>query len=123
MRKIYTLAAFVIATGIFLNCNPSKKITGTPTENTTETVTSKLSYNAELKNVIAANCSPCHFPDKGGIKKAYDNYANVKSDINEMIRRISLNPDEKGFMPFKKAKLGDSTIAVFKQWRDDGMVE
>jgi hypothetical protein len=50
-------------------------------------------------------------------------YANVKTDIDEMIRRIELNPTDKGFMPFKKAKLHDSTIAVFKKWRADGLLE
>jgi hypothetical protein len=35
-----------------------------------------------------------------------------------------LNPGERGFMPFKKtAKLSDSTIAVFKQWKEDGLGE
>ena len=41
-----------------------------------------------------------------------------------MIRRIELNPTDKGFMPFRKTeKLSDSTIAVFKQWKADGMLE
>ena len=40
-----------------------------------------------------------------------------------MITRISLTPAEKGFMPFKNAKLSDDVIAVFKQWRSDGMLE
>jgi hypothetical protein len=69
------------------------------------------------------NCTPCHIPSKGGNKKPYDVYANVKTDIDEMIRRIELNPTDKGFMPFKKAKLHDSTIAVFKKWRADGLLE
>ncbi|HKC35805.1 MAG TPA: hypothetical protein VKB95_07070, partial [Chitinophagaceae bacterium] len=74
--------------------------------------------------VIMNNCVPCHIPAKGGFKKAYDNYANVKTDIDEMIRRIELNPTDKGFMPFKKtARLPDSTIAKFKKWRDDGLLE
>ena len=45
-------------------------------------------------------------------------------DIDEMIRRIELNPGEKGFMPFKKKeKLSDSTVNVFKKWRDQGLAE
>jgi hypothetical protein len=38
-----------------------------------------------------------------------------------MIARIELNPGQKGFMPCKRSKLSDSTINVFKQWRDSGM--
>jgi hypothetical protein len=69
------------------------------------------------------NCSPCHIPAKGGNKKAYDNYGNVKNDIDDIIRRISLNPGDRGFMPFKHAKLSDSTIAVFVKWKADGLAE
>ena len=84
----------------------------------------KLAYASSVQTVIVGNCSPCHIPEKGGKKKAYDNYENVKTDIDEIIRRIELNPHEKGFMPFRKTeKLSDSTIAVFKQWKNDGLLE
>ena len=86
--------------------------------------TSKLSYTNNIQTLIVGNCSPCHIPEKGGRKKAYDNYANVKTDIDEIVRRMELNPNEKGFMPFKKeTKLSDSTIAAFKQWKADGLME
>ena len=84
----------------------------------------KLVYENGLQTLIASNCSPCHIPAKGGRKKAYDNYANVKTDIDDMIRRIELYPTDRDFMPFKKTeKLSDSTIAVFKQWKADGLLE
>jgi hypothetical protein len=68
-------------------------------------------------------CSPCHIaPD--GEKKHYASYNAVRTDIDNMIRRIQLSPDEKGFMPFKKTeKLPDSLIAVFVKWRADGLLE
>lgn len=114
MKKILVLT-FIVAI-VFANCNPSKKIANVPPP--------KLTYETNLQAVIMANCVPCHIPAKGGFKKAYDNYTNVKTDIDEMIRRIELNPAEKGFMPFKKtAKLSDSVVAVFKQWRADGLLE
>ena len=77
-----------------------------------------------LSAVIAANCAPCHIPSKGGNKKAYDNYANVKADIDNIIHRIELNPTDKGFMPFKKTeKLPADVIAVFKKFKEDGALE
>jgi hypothetical protein len=82
----------------------------------------KLTYASALQPIIMSNCSPCHIPPKGN-KKAYDNYANVKSDIDEIITRIQKDPSEKGFMPFKHAKLPDSTIQVFVQWKADGSIE
>ncbi len=116
MKKISLLVVFGTAIFFFSNCSTSKKTTSNPLP--------KLTYESNLQTAIIGNCSPCHIPSKGGNKKAYDNYANVKTDIDEMIRRIELNPGDKGFMPFKKtSKLPDSTINLFKQWRTDGALE
>ena len=114
MKKITTLTALVATAIIFYNCHGSKKA---------HAAVPKLTYDGNLKAVIEANCSPCHIAGKGN-KKPYDNYANVQTDIDEMIRRIDLNPTDRGFMPFKKtAKLPDETIAVFKKWKADGLLE
>ncbi len=122
MKKIFLLTGLGIALLVLANCGPSKKATGT-TETTT-TAPAKFTYQDNLQAVIMANCTPCHIPAKGGFKKAYDNYTSVKTDIDEMIRRIQLNPGDKGFMPFKKTtRLSDSTVNVFKQWKTDGLLE
>ena len=116
MKKYFALAFITAAAFIFSNCGPSKKAAAT--------VVPKLNYETNMQTVIAAHCSPCHIPSKGGNKKAYDNFANVKTDIDEIVRRMELNPGERGFMPFKKTeKLSDSTIALFKQWKADGLLE
>lgn len=116
MKKFFVLSAIVTSVFLFANCHSAKKAMNTA-------VVAKFTYEANLQTVIMANCVPCHIPAKGGNKKPYDNYANVKTDIDEIIHRIELNPDERGFMPFKRAKLSDSSIAVFKKWRDDGLME
>ena len=114
MKKLSILFVLGSAALILSNCGPSKKATAS---------VPKLTYEGNLQAVIVANCSPCHIPSKGGNKRPYDNYANVKSDIDDMIKRIDLNPTDRGFMPFKRGKLSDSTINVFKQWRADGALE
>lgn len=115
MKKYYVLAALGIVSLGLTYCSSSKKAAKKVPKST---------FATNLSPVIAANCSPCHIPAKGGNKKPYDNYANVQKDIDEMIRRIQLNPTDRGFMPFRKsAKLNDSTIAVFKKWKEDGMLE
>jgi hypothetical protein len=117
--KKYSFIVIMLAISLVLTyCGPSKKTTSSAVKEVP-----KSTYASSVSIVIMNNCVPCHVPAKGGNKKAYDNYANVKTDIDEMIRRIELNPGDKGFMPFKKAKLSDSTIAVFKQWKADGMLE
>lgn len=115
MKKYFVLGLAISSVFILSNCSSAKKTTATEVPKTT--------YESNMTAVITSNCSPCHIPAKGGNKRPYDNFANVKSDIDEIIRRIELNPGERGFMPFKKAKLSDSTIAVFKQWKADGMIE
>ncbi len=116
MKKYVVLTCMAITTITFSNCNSAKKTAGTPVV--------KSTYANDVSTVVMNNCVPCHIPAKGGNKKPYDNFANVKTDIDEVIRRIELNPGERGFMPFKKtAKLSDSVILVFKKWRDDGLLE
>lgn len=116
MKQLFVLAFLGSAVLVLTNCDPSKKAAATPDL--------KITYDTHLQTVIEGNCSPCHLPAKGGNKKPYDNYASVKTDIDEIIRRIELNPGERGFMPLKKtAKLSDSTINLFKQWRTDGLLE
>lgn len=115
--KRYYVSLLLIATAIiFSYCGTGKKASKSQAPAT-------VAFENNLKTVIVGNCSPCHIPEKGGQKKSYDNYANTKADIDEIIRRIELNPGERGYMPFKREKLSDSTIAVFKKWKADGMME
>ena len=115
MKKYLILTGMVVGALVFANCNAPKK--------TAATEVPKMTYASHITTTVNTYCTPCHVPSKGGNKKPYDNFANVKSDIDEIIRRIELNPGDRGYMPFKKAKLSDSTIAIFKQWKADGMLE
>ena len=115
MKKIYLITALGAASLVLTYCSASKKASKKAPPTT---------YAADVSTVIATNCTPCHIPSKGGNKKPYDVYANAKSDIDEMIRRIELNPTDKGFMPFKKTeKLSPEIVAVFKKWKEDGLME
>ena len=76
-------------------------------------------YETSVKPLIAAKCAPCHFPSEGGKKRALDTYDSVKVVAADIVRRVELNPGEKGFMPFKKPKLSAEEIAVFKKWAEE----
>lgn len=116
MKKLFVISGLIATAVLFYNCSGSKKASASKPV--------PFTYDANVKTAIEANCSPCHLPAKGGNKKSYDNFANTKADIDEIIRRIELNPTDRGFMPFRgKAKLSDSTIAVFKKWKEEGMLE
>ena len=118
MKKLFALTATCFVLFVFSNCGPTKKIADTPPPPPPPPPSLKMTYAANLSTAIVNNCTPCHIPSKGGRKTPYDNFAAVKMDIDEMIRRIELNPTDRGFMPFKgTARLADSTIAIVKQWK------
>ena len=117
MKKLYVFGGMAILSLALTYCTSSKKAAA-------KVAATKATYATTLAPVVAEKCTPCHFPSKGGNKKAYDNYANVKADIDEIIRRIELNPGERGFMPFRRAeKLAADTIAIFKKFKEDGALE
>lgn len=82
----------------------------------------KITYAGNIQSIMMTNCTPCHFPPQGRVK-AYDNYTAVKNDIDQIVSRINRNPGERGFMPARHQKLSDSTISVFVQWKNDGLLE
>ena len=112
MKKLI-LFAFVFFVTLLQFCTPGRKA---------QKATPKVTYTAHVQPVITAHCSPCHIPPKGN-KEALHTFDGAKKNIDESIRRIQLNPTDKGFMPFKHPKLPDSTIQVFVQWKADGLLE
>lgn len=113
MQKVSIIFSILFIAIFFSYCSSSKKASGA----------APLTYETSLVSIINEKCTPCHIPEKGGKVKPLNTYEAVRADIDDIIRRISLNPGEKGFMPFKHDKLSDSTIAVFKQWKEDGLRE
>jgi hypothetical protein len=114
MKKYFVMAGVMVAVFLLSNCHSAKKAAGKTT------AAPAVTYQNNIQSLVATNCSPCHIPAKGGNKKPFDSYDAAKANIDSMVARIQLNPGDKGFMPFKRPKLGDSTINLFKQWRDEG---
>jgi len=113
MKKYFTLATILAVITVFSNCHSAKKAQA-------ENLAAKVTYDHDIQTLISQNCTPCHIPAKGGNKKPFDSYEAAKANIDSMIKRIELSPGQKGFMPFRGKKLSDSTINLFKQWRDGG---
>lgn len=112
MKRICTMLILGMAF-VLTFCTSSKKLANK---------VPKVTYMANIEPIISTSCSPCHIPPKGN-KEPYNTYAAVKSDVDEIIRRVKLNPTDKGFMPMKHPKLSDSTVNVFVQWKADGLLE
>ncbi len=116
MKKIYVSFLMLAAVVIFSYCSSAKKATKTP-------VVVKVNYQANVMAIIKTNCTPCHFPDQGGNKKPLNSFAAVSSQTDEILRRIQLNPTDRGFMPNRHPKLADADINAIKQWKADGLME
>lgn len=104
---------------VFSYCSGPKKATASAQVAPTVTYT----YDGNVQQLVSDKCSPCHIPSKGGRKLALDTYDSVKGNIDDILRRIQLNPGEHGFMPFKNPKLSDSAIQVFKTWKNEGLTK
>jgi cytochrome c553 len=121
MKKMYVSLFVVCAAIAFTYCSSTKNATASKTES--KPVPKKTNYQDNVAAIIQANCAPCHFPDKGGNKKALDSYAGVSSQVDEILRRVQLQPNERGFMPRQHPKLSDTAINVIKAWKAEGLGE
>ncbi|MBK8611078.1 MAG: hypothetical protein IPL84_14330 [Chitinophagaceae bacterium] len=113
MKKIF-IAVLVGSVALFAAC--TKK--ASPAK-----VVVKTNYNIDIVPLLQARCTPCHLPSQKGFKANFENYESAKKYAADMVTRIQLNPGDKGFMPFKHAKLAEEEIAVFKKWVADGLLE
>jgi len=113
MKKV-TIFLMIGMAVFFQYCSSTKKSTEAPKP--------ALIYINNIQPTILANCTPCHIPPRGN-KLSLDTYAAARANIDDMITRINLTPDTRGFMPFKHDKLSDSVINIFVKWKADGLLE
>jgi len=81
-----------------------------------------VSYEKDIRPIMLASCTPCHFPEQGQ-KKMLDTYAATKSEATAIIERVLLPADDIKFMPFKSKKpaLTTEEIKLLKDWVTQGM--
>jgi uncharacterized membrane protein len=124
MKKIIFIVT-LLAGAIIISCtkkaSPSKSADGAymPAKARAPAVT----YTANVKTLIQARCTPCHIPANGGRKKSFDNYDSTKKYINDIVRRVQLDPAVRGYMPFKNSPLAAEEIALLKKWQEGGAAE
>jgi len=114
MKKIFVFSVLAATALTLTYCSSSKKTAAAP----------KTTYETGVATVIMDNCAPCHITSKGGRKKPYDNFVNLKTDIDDILARVQMAPTDRGFMPFRATtRISDSAIAVLKKWKADGLLE
>jgi hypothetical protein len=112
--KKYLLLLLLPGFTLLQYCSSSKKAKAP------EPVVSKVTFDDHVKPLVNSKCGPCHTI---GNKTHIGNYKEASEHADEIIRRISLTPADKDFMPAKHDKLPDSVIAVFAKWKADGLLE
>jgi hypothetical protein len=113
MKKTLTVLLCVCSLALLQNCGSSKKATSKKMA---------VSFEKDVMPIMQASCTPCHFPPDGR-KKPLNNYDAVKANIVDVIARVKLPHDAKGFMPWqsKKPPLTDSAINVLVEWQKQNM--
>lgn len=117
-NKILGFCALLFLAVTIQNCK-----TASPTSTSSPVVpVSSVSYEKELKPIMVASCTPCHFPEKGK-KKMLDTYEATKANIADIIARVQLAPSHEDFMPYlsKKTPLTAAEIKLFQDWAAGGM--
>ncbi|MEN2282912.1 hypothetical protein AAGF08_12290 [Algoriphagus sp. SE2] len=114
MKTRYLLLITAFGLIIYQSCTSTKKATTSSL--------SEVTYDKDIKPIMIASCTPCHFPEEGK-KKYLDTYNSVASNIDDIIKRIKLPQDNEDFMPFKlkKPALTEEEIALFEEWKKNGM--
>ena len=118
MKKVF-ITCIVSAVIIFVACSPKANPTTTPETPKVKATT----YIDAVQPLIQVKCAPCHLPSKGGRKADFETYGAAMKYGADMVARVQLNPTDRGFMPFKGAKLSDDEIGVLKKWVADGLLE
>ncbi len=86
----------------------------------------ELSFNRDIRPILAGNCYDCHGPDKEARKAKLrlderESAAEVLKPDGELIARISsTDPDEVMPPPKSKRKLKPEQIALLKRWIAEG---
>ena|SRR5690349_18515314 len=117
-KNKYLLVFTLVAIAFVLQVCKSSQ----PTASTEPIEEVRVSYETDIKPILVGKCTPCHFPETGK-KKMLDTYAAVKTDVNEILRRVKLHPEEAGFMPFKSKKpaLTPEEVKLLDDWLRQGM--
>ena len=113
MKKVFSFIVIVTCVSLFSHCTGSKKAVVVK-----EPVPS-FTYTGNIQQIMVEKCGPCHVAGKGN-KLSLDNYEASMANVDDIIRRIELEPGARGFMPVKRPKLSDSVINIIKTWKAEG---
>lgn len=119
MKKNIILLVFTLVFG-FLSCDSN---TYEEIQDDT-TIIGDVSYEAQVKAIIDANCVSCHSPGGLSAFRPLTNYLEVKEAFQEtnLVSRIQRQNGEPGQMP-QTGRMPQDKIDIIIQWGSDGLLE
>lgn len=121
MKKIIIASTFIVA--VLAGCKTKKEVAATAPAAPLDCSNKTLSYSADIKPIMEANCTRCHNTNE----KAGFNFFKIES-----VKKAALNGEllgtikhQKGFpkMPAFSAKLDQTAIDKIECWINNGMKE
>jgi uncharacterized membrane protein len=83
-----------------------------------------VTYNANVKTIIQANCISCHSTGGTASFKPLGTFAEVVDAVQNagLLDRIQRQNGEDGLMP-QSGRMPQSTIDIILEWNTDGLLE
>jgi len=87
-------------------------------------VVERVTYNANIKSIIDAQCTSCHAAGRTASFRPLTNYAEVKDAVENagLLQRIQLENGEPGVMP-QSGRMPQGRIDLILQWNTQGLLE
>ena len=124
MKKLKTVCSALILTLAVISCSSGGD--DSPTPPVTPPVTpptgggGTVTYTANIKSIIDANCVSCHSPGGQIGSVPLENYAQVSAKASAIKNRIEKPAGDPLVMP-KGGKLSQANIDLINKWIADGM--
>lgn len=118
MKKTYILFPIMLAALASCESTTYEEIQdNTPIEG-------NVTYNANVKAIIEANCISCHNAGGTASFRPLGTYAEVVDAVQNagLLNRIQLQNSEAGVMP-QSGRMAQGTIDIILQWNEDGLLE
>lgn len=113
---------YILLSGIILSLYGCESNTYESLQETPPVIVGKVTYSANVKTIIDANCIACHAT--GGSLIPLETYADVKDALQNknLLGRIQLQNGTAGQMP-KAGRMPQDKINTILQWNTDGLLE
>lgn len=115
---------FIFLSGIILSLYSCDSNTYESLQEDPVVIVDKVTYNANVKSIIDANCVACHSQNGPASFTPLVTYAQVKNAVlnTDLLDRIQRPNGASGQMP-KGGRMPQDKINIILQWSTDGLLE